>query len=95
MKNKKQNLIDNIKWAKENMFVNITITIAMKSYQHDSHFACRFFPPIVTGVFISKRVYYLYNVMLYARKKKKKESMPHYFQSHLFLHLTFKKMKTH
>ena len=44
----------------------------MKSYQLGSHLACLFFVPIVTGVFfIPKRVYYLYNVMLSARKKKK------------------------
>lgn len=46
----------------------------MKSYQHGSHFAYLFFAPIVTGVFIPKRVYYLYNVMLSARKKKTKKN---------------------
>lgn len=50
-------LIDYVHWGTENKWLNITIT--MKSYQLSSHFTSLLFAPIVTGVFILKRVYYL------------------------------------
>ena len=43
----------------------------MKSYYCSSPFASLFFAPIVTGVLISKRVYYPHNVMGSSRKNKK------------------------
>lgn len=84
-----------IKRGKENKWLKKVIK--MKSYYCSSHFASLFFASIVTGVLISKRVYYPHNVMVSSRKKTKKQkiTMPHYFQSHLFLHVTFKKMKTY
>lgn len=81
-----------VKRGKENK--RVKKVIKMKSYYCSSHFASLFFAPIVTGVLISKRVYYPHNVMVSSRKNKK-ITMPHYFQSHLFLHVTFKKMKTY
>ena len=46
----------------------------MKSYYRSSHFTSLFFAPIVTGVLISKRVYYPRNVMVSSRKKKRKNN---------------------
>ena len=59
-----------IKRGKENKL--LSKVIKMKSYYRSSHFTSLFFAPIVTGVLISKRVYYPHNVMVYSRKKKEK-----------------------